>query len=480
MSLKPDKSARDYESRRGHSITARLTLFHTVSGLALILAVMAFLYFGLINHINREDEEFLEDKLAMLRAGWREHALSAVANEVQESKLAKQAYYARILDANDAPVTETPGMAELLPREVFPAPNDGRTAATASWKAADGREFLLMASHGKEKGAGAEGLLFHVALDRSKDQELVAKYQRMFWLVPLFGAAFAAGSGFLLARRALRPVREITTTAEKITATQLHERISPAGWPKELSALAGAFDGMLRRLEDSFTRLSRFSSDLAHELRTPITNVRSEVEITLAKRRPIEEYEEVLLSVLEEHDRLSGIIASMLFLARAENAELGITRKAFNVLQAMEDICEYHRAEAEEQGVRLSYEGSNILHADPILFRRALNNLVSNALKYSSRGGAIQLYAQQENGPAIRVSVRDTGLGIAPEHLPKIFDRFYRADPSRSHERNGTGLGLAIVQSIVQLHGGTVSVKSELGKGTEVFLLFPQPRDGGS
>ncbi|MBI1929789.1 heavy metal sensor histidine kinase [Candidatus Poribacteria bacterium] len=288
------------------------------------------------------------------------------------------------------------------------------------------------------------------------------------------GISFAAGTGIVVARKGMHPLGEIAKAAQQITVTQFHKRLEPTRWPKELVALATAFDEMLNRLEDSFTRLSQFSADLAHELRTPINNLMGEAEVALSRPRTPEEYRQILESNLEEYAKLSRMIDSLLFLARAESTENPIKKLRLSALKEIEAVCEFHDAVAEERGVVVTCQGEAFVHADATLFRRAISNLLSNALQYTPRGGKITISVKQSAEEWGEVSVSDTGSGIEPEHLPKIFDRFYRADRSRAQHPEGTGLGLAIVKSIMELHGGTVTIQSEPTQGTTVTLKFPR------
>jgi two-component system heavy metal sensor histidine kinase CusS len=239
-----------------------------------------------------------------------------------------------------------------------------------------------------------------------------------------------------------------------------------------LQPVAIAFDDMLDRLEDSFTRLSQFSADLAHELRTPLANIRGEAEVALNQVRSPNEYEAVLESSVAECARLSGIIDNLLFLARAEAAESQVHPAVFDGRAAIEKIASYNEAIAEERRLSIRCTGKAQIYADPILFGRAISNLVDNAVRFTPDGGEIVIALRSNSGETL-ISVADTGTGIPEEHLPRIFDRFYRVDSSRSSE--GTGLGLALVKSIVDLHGGTVSVRSEINRGTSVTLRFPSP-----
>jgi two-component system heavy metal sensor histidine kinase CusS len=198
-----------------------------------------------------------------------------------------------------------------------------------------------------------------------------------------------------------------------------------------------------------------------------------EVEVALSRERSAQEYSRVLESSLEECSRLSRMIDSLLFLARAENTELKIEACWFDATKEIRAVLDFYEALSSEEGIELQAQGKSALYGDVILFRRALSNLLANALRYTPRGGRICVTIQNESEQTVEVRIADTGSGIPPEHLPKIFDRFYRVDPSRSQHPEGTGLGLALVRSIMELHGGSVKVESEVGKGTTFALIFP-------
>jgi two-component system heavy metal sensor histidine kinase CusS len=320
--------------------------------------------------------------------------------------------------------------------------------------------------------AGQERRTLQVALDVSPGQALLADYRRTLLTVVGVGLVFAALVGSWLARKGAQPLVEITQSAQHVTASQLHDRIVVSRWPAELTALASAFNAMLDRLEESFIRLSQFSADLAHELRTPINNLRGEAEVALARRRAPEEYQQILASSLEEYDRLSRMIEGLLFLARSDNPKAGIERTRFDARREIESVREFYEALAGEQDVRVTCEGQAWITGDPLLFRRAVSNLLANALQHTSAQGRVSLALRLLDDEAVELRVQDTGGGIPPEHLPRIFDRFYRADRARSGAPGGIGLGLAIVQSIMRLHGGTASVHSQLGRGTTFSLRF--------
>jgi two-component system heavy metal sensor histidine kinase CusS len=214
--------------------------------------------------------------------------------------------------------------------------------------------------------------------------------------------------------------------------------------------------------------------DLTPLFRTPITILRGEAEIALSKPRTVEEYRKVLESSLEEFDQISAMIEKLLFLARVENPNETVNYSRVDINKLFKDSYDVYEGIAEVQGVKLSYQGGGFVKADLALIRRAMSNLISNALKHTSQGGTINLQVQIDEVDKIcQISVNDTGCGILAEHLPHLFDRFYRVDSSRSQNTGGTGLGLAIVKSIMNLHHGKVIVSSEMNKGTRVTLIFP-------
>ncbi len=372
-------------------------------------------------------------------------------------------------------MAETPGMSQLLPKEIFSSvdqnislgsePRDYRT---------DGKLFSLVSIRA---GANGQSYLIEVAQDRTVDEQFERQFGLLVAVVLICGIAASAMVARTVARKGLRPLETMTRSLMRVGPTRLDERVPPNEWPRELQPVAVAFDDMLDRLEDSFTRLSQFSADLAHELRTPLANIRGEAEVALNQVRSPNEYEAVLESSVAECARLSGIIDNLLFLARAEAAESEVHLSLFDGRAAIEKIASYNEAIAEERRLTIRCSGEGQVQADPILFGRAVSNLVDNAVRFTPDGGEIAISLQGNSHETV-ITVTDTGCGIPEEHLPRIFDRFYRVDSSRSSE--GTGLGLALVKSIVDLHGGTVAVRSETNRGTSVTLRFPHPPKKGS
>ena len=271
------------------SITGRLTVLFTVSAGGMLILSTGFLYWVLAINLAWEGHQFLADKMHVLRGILRDHPhdRDALEEEVQSEVAAHQytKYYMRILDATGGTLLETPGMAEVLPAAVFPAPTGAREGPGdgTHWRSPDGRAYHLLTAWAEVGQADDAQRLLQLGLDVSRHAALLATYRRTLALVLGVGIVCAAGAAIIVARRGMRPLVEITHAAHRITATQLHERIGPVRWPTELTALATTFDAMLTRLEDSFARLSQFSVDLAHELRTPINNLMGEAEVALAR-----------------------------------------------------------------------------------------------------------------------------------------------------------------------------------------------------
>ncbi|HEV2393201.1 MAG TPA: histidine kinase dimerization/phospho-acceptor domain-containing protein [Verrucomicrobiae bacterium] len=261
-----------------------------------------------------------------------------------------------MLDARNEVAVETPGMRDQVPVKVFPAPVQPAAVpgSGGKWKSRSRNIFLLMSAL-SPTGASRKGVwTLQVALDVSLDEALLASYRWTFMAVLVVGEVFAAAAGVFIARTGMEPLTDIAKTARRITASHLHERIAASRWPAELAELSAAFDAMLDRLENSFTRLSQFSADLAHEWRTPINNLRGEAEVALARPRSVEEYQQILASSLEECETLSRMIDGMLFLARAENQDAAVTRVRIDARKEIDAVREFYEALAKEQEVEVT------------------------------------------------------------------------------------------------------------------------------
>jgi two-component system, OmpR family, heavy metal sensor histidine kinase CusS len=478
MSSKPSSSP----SAALHSprtLAFRLSAAYSLAGLILVILATASLYIVLRTELDRSTELFLADKLNVLRTMLRERPddEDALREDIELESEARryQQFYIRLLDERGAPIMTTPGMAEQLDLAELTSRTRGRSERSIAMAGRHWQPFRVTSATVTVGTPPTHNDTVQIAIDVSQEEELLARYRMWFWGILLVTSVLFPLVGYGIARHGIRPVEEIAATARRITSTNLRERIGSEGYPLELASLAGTFNEMLDRLEESFERISRFTADIAHDLRTPVNNIRGQAEVALARARTVDEYRDVLESSLEEAVRLSELIGDLLFLARAESPLTELHRDRVNIGELLATVRDYYEASATDAGTSLVVNvGAEPLNAelDRSLMLRAVSNLVSNAISHTPPGGTVTLAATNEDA-AIRIEVSDTGVGIPAEAIPRVFDRFFRVDPSRSKISGSTGLGLAIVQSILALHGGSAEITSQLGHGTRVTLCMP-------
>ena len=465
-------------SRWSGTLAFRLTAGYALAGLLMVLFATASLYFVLVTELERSTDLFLADKLNVIRTMLRDRPdWDTLREEVELESAARQYehFYIRLLDERNTPLMTTPGMSEQLDLQQFPRQRQNPSNHALAMRGRNGRPFRVTTAALPVGSPPTGSDTIQIAIDVSQKEELLARYRHWFWAI-LFGSlAIFPLVGYQIARQGIRPVEEIATTARHISSTNLRERIHPEGYPSELASLAGTFNQMLDRLEESFERISRFSADIAHDLRTPVNNIRGEAEVALARGRTVDEYRDVLGSCLEETVRLSDLISNLLFLARAESPLAHLHWGRVDVRELLSSVREYYEGAAAEGGITLTTANDDepvIAEVDRTLVQRAVGNLVANAVAHTPPGGTVVLRANADPH-SVRIEVSDTGVGIPPEALPKVFDRFFRVDKSRSQASGGTGLGLAIVQSIMVLHNGNAEIQSQPGHGTRVTLHMP-------
>ncbi len=464
------------------TLAFQLTAGYAIVGLTLLFLVTASLYVLLFKELEKSTDLFLADKLNVIRTMLRERPndVDALREEVELESAARryQHFYIRILDQDGQPSLMTPDMAEQLDLTDFSVQTSSRPGRGISIKGRAGQAFRATEDRVPVGSSPTHTATVQVAIDVSQEEELLARCRHWSWFILLATCAIFPIVGHQITMHGIRPVEEMATTARHISSSNLRERILPEGYPLELASLAGTFNEMLDRLEESFDRISRFSADIAHELRTPVNNIRGEAEVALARARTIDEYRDVLGSCLEEAVRLSMLISDLLFLARAQSPLAHLSLENVNVGVLLGSVREYYEASAADSGITLTTAVGNepvVAELDRGLLQRAVGNLVSNAVAHTPPGGSVTLGAEA-HASMINIAVADTGVGIPAEALPHVFDRFYRVDSSRSQTSGGTGLGLAIVQSIMSLHGGNAEITSQPGQGTCVTLHLPIAR----
>lgn len=315
----------------------------------------------------------------------------------------------------------------------------------------------------------ADSAQLTLLLDITHHQHFLQRMQHLIWLTVGLSALATALLGAWAARSGLRPLRRMSEVAAGVSASSLTQRLPEEQMPAELAELAHAFNAMLGRLDNSFQRLSAFSADIAHELRTPLSNLLTHTQVTLTRPRALEDYREALHSNLEELQWMAQLVNDMLYLAKADHGLLVPKRESLQLAEEADLLLEFYAPLAEDAQIKLTRLGNAGTLGDRNMLRRALSNLLDNALRFTPPQGEIQLRISHE-GKGVSLSVENTGQGIPQALLPRLFDRFYRADPAR-HEGSSehAGLGLAITQSIIRAHGGTI--RCESGQGWTRFVI---------
>lgn len=459
-----------------HSLAARVT-----ATFMLIVAVAAaglgtYLYRELVDEITRRDDIQLLGKLRQVqivlgRPGAAE-LVRLHPDFFRDTMRGQENSLVRIVAPGaagqaDAVLADINPAAERYPVPAARGASPVR-AAIADWTGSHGEPGRVVAADARLGDAAVTVIVARLYGERAA---MFASYRHRIAGAAAISALAAALCAALMLHRGLRPLRVVAAHAALVRPGTLARRLAAGDAPSELLPLVAALNAMLARLQEGYVRLSGFSADLAHEFRTPITNLLGQSQVMLAQPRSTVEYEQLLGSNIEELERLARMIESMLFLARAGQEDVLPARQPLAAVDELRKVADFFEGMAEEQGVRLACTGDAVVRADPALLRRALANLVSNAVRHAEPGSTIVLDARQQAG-VTELSVSNTGTPIAAEHLPHLFDRFYRADPARGNADGSTGLGLAIVSAIMILHGGTARVEAQSAQARFV-LSFP-------
>lgn len=443
------------------SITTRLALlFGAVSAIA-FLALGTYLSSALEMHFAMMDRETLDAHAQRIARQFQRAVGSGPSAGVQarlDALLASHDRVAYWIDAPDGRTIAVDAPVALPSRPI----GDGRLDHP-------GHEGLFVWEDGGVRyrglafaltGADGQPLRGTVALSIDDHEQFMVVFRRAMWLA-VFGAILSATLlGVLVARGGLRPVRELTALAHRVSTERLGERLRTEDAPRELYELTVAFNDMLARLDDAFRRLSNFSSDIAHELRTPLSNLLTETQVTLSRTRSVDEYADVLASNAEELERLARMVSDMLFIAKAENGLVLPSAEQVSLGVEIRKLLEFFEPVAEERAVQVSLAGQAAVVGDRRLLAQAVGNLISNAIRHTPSGGTVRVILTEQDGLAT-VCVSNPGKPIAKDDQARLFDRFFRADASRTRNGEGAGLGLAIARAIVLAHHGRIEVSSD-------------------
>jgi len=457
---------------RSRSIAWRLALAFAVVCALVLSAIGVFLYRSLASEIAYRDDLALLGRLEQVRALLADSdslgALQArprlyqnMLGNLDSLLLVRRADGSNVIAIN-------PRQRELPPLNAIPREQTPQRRDVLTWQAPDGAELALLS--GDAQGPNGEPLTVVAGKVLTEREQMLGSYRLRLYLAVGLGALLAFALGLVLLRRGLQPLRQLSAAVRGIDLRSLDQRLPAGGTPAELLEPVQALNGMLARLDDSVQRLSQFSADLAHEIRTPLHTLLASNGQALNHPRSTAEYQELLASNMEEFERLKRMAENLMFLARAEQAERALDLQTLDLHSVGSELCDYFEALADDRHLRLENKLHGELLADQQLLQRALGNLLANAVRHADEGTLISLRRREEPG-VCWLQVHNHGPAIAPEHLGKLFDRFYRVDPSRAQPGDSGGLGLAIVQSIMQLHGGRVAVSSD-ASGTVFELGF--------
>ena len=454
------------------SLTTRLTLLYSLVSALLLLGMAGLTAVAVDRHFEQLDRDTLHDKIELIQdIVAKADSVTDLQRRLDDALQNHPGLFVRVDAAAGSVLYASDRFS--FPPELVRAHGVDSGPAFFTWLQGE-REFRALSAAAPAHDGLRRDMRIWVALDTIHHAHFIGALRAALWLYALLAAGLSGMLGWWAARTGLAPLRAMKARAQAVTAHKLDQRMPAEAVPVEMADLARSLNEMLERLQRDFQRLSEFSSDLAHELRTPISNLLTQTQVALAQPRDAAVYREILASNAEEFQRLARMVSDMLLLAKAEHGLLLPRTEPIDLADEVRALFDFYEALAEEKQIELRCSGTAVLSGDRLMLRRAISNLLSNALRHTPPRGLVTVeIACLPN--AVSLQVENSGSTIAPELLPRLFDRFFRADKSRAHpDTEGAGLGLAITQAIVQAHGGQATVTSAAGR-TCFTLRFPRP-----
>jgi len=451
-----------------HTVGFRLTLWYSGMFILSMSLLFGLVYVLISTSLSRQDQETIQAQLRELSSVYREGGLEALEREVtREKKFEKRsAFFVRLADpGNRTVLLILPYQwAEFDLKALEEKPLEGRLELASR----TGKGHLEIASTRL-----AFGYTLQVGKSTEERERVLRNLGRTFIgaLIPF--ALFSFVGGIFLSRRALRPVRQLTETVRSISSGKMDARVPTLRTRDELGDLIVLFNSMVEKIEKLVHGMKDSLDNVAHDLRTPVTRMRGVAEMALRSGVDGTGCREALADCIEESDKMLRMLNTLMDISEAESGAMTLNLEEIRVCELIEEVADLYRYVAEDKEVNLETACPRdlALVADPVRMRQALGNLIDNAVKYTPGGGRVEVTARSAEGRVL-MAVEDTGIGMGPEELPRIWDRLYRADQSRSQK--GLGLGLSLVKAIVETHHGEVRVSSERGKGSLFTLSFPQ------
>lgn len=455
------------------SLSLRLGISVAIMGAALVILLAALAYFALLHELSSLAREGLRDKLQQIEHRLDEDAITPTdllgkPHGLLDLVLGHDNLQLAIYQAG----SNGRLLLDISSRARPIGPLDAMPERISYHESRDdfGHDTLTAATRLRlEDGTPA---IVQLTMDRTADAVLLTAYLRStLYALPLLLLVIGMGAWWIV-QRGLRPLQQFRKVASLVSTQDLTHRIPVERLPQELADLAQGINFMLHRLDGGVQQLSQFSDDLAHELRSPITNLMARAQVTLSRERPPEEYKEVLECCTEELTRVTRIVTDMLFLANVSHPAALVPFETIHLEDEARRVADLFAHTAEERRVEIVVAGSGTTAGDRLMIQRAISNLLSNAIRHSPAGSQVSVVIER-HPDKVSLAVGNPGIGIPAQHLPHLFERFYRVDTGRSRAEGGTGLGLAIVRSIMSLHHGSVEASSLPGSFTLFRLVFP-------
>lgn len=454
---------------RKRSITLALTLLFAGASTFVLLALGFVISSSVEKHFEEQDMEVLAAKMKLTRHTLERFTLASDLNQItqplNDALVGHHGLDLIVYEQKGASVYAT--QSATFSKELVTVNAVNRPNMPFTWQAG-GQSYRGIADV-VQIGTGRK-MIVATSLNIMHHLTFMQSFVHTLWAFVAVAAALSGFLGWAAVRRGLLPLRTMREQAQVVTAQQLNRRLKMDAVPVELEDLAQSLNDMLARLEEAFERLSDFSSDIAHELRTPVSNLMTETQVALTRVRSAEEYRNILESNAEEFDHLARMISDMLLLAKSENSHVASNCSQITLATEVTALFDYYDAVAEEKGLRLILEGDAMVNADQTMLRRAIGNILSNAIRHSAPNTSLRVRISEDAGQ-VAMRIENTGDLIPPEYLERIFDRFFRLDTARQRS-DGTGLGLAIARSIIMAHGGTVFASS-VGDVTTFSIKLP-------
>lgn len=442
-------------TRRLNSIASRLNLSYFLASLVVLCSFGSVIYISVEYHFYQQDHFVLTQKFETI------HKLRIEGDFIDK--------FGTFFSSGETKLWLISNNDLIYSSQPIPLPKDfSLTTQNPFLEWSSGNDFFRGQLFKLESSPGSYAIL---GLNINHHYVYLNNIRHMIIITTILASLVSGLLGWLIVRQELKPLRQLEEHVRKISTKKLDIRIPTEHFPRELFPLVTGFNAMLDRLENDFERISEFSSDIAHELRTPIGNMMTQTHVALSKKRTIEEYQEVLVSASEELGRLTKTISDMLYLAKSEHKLLLKTVEFFDLKQLSSELIEFYELAGEDKCLHFKLVGDAHIMGDKVMLKRAIGNLLSNAIRHSNHNSVINIRIQQHNART-ELFVSNEGETIPPESIPHLFERFYRADKSRVHSSSsGAGLGLPIALSIAQLHNGDISVKTDSNKTTFVLSI---------